>query len=77
MKPAAVNIASRPLPKAASALQPTGCDRCYHGFCGRVATALSIDSTLQAIASGATIEVIEGSACQAGMTSLLEYAVWL
>jgi len=35
---------------------------------------LSIDSTLrQAIASGATIEVIEGSARQAGMTSLFEH----
>jgi Type II secretory pathway, ATPase PulE/Tfp pilus assembly pathway, ATPase PilB len=35
---------------------------------------LSIDSTLrQAIASGATIEVIEGSARQSGMTSLFEH----
>ncbi|MEG5841460.1 type II secretion system protein GspE [Enterobacter mori] len=62
----------RPLPR----WQPTGCDRCYHGFYGRVAIfeVLSIDSTLrQAIASGATIEVIEGSARQAGMTSLFEH----
>lgn len=62
----------RPLPR----WQPTGCDRCYHGFYGRVAIfeVLSIDSTLrQAIANGATIEVIEDSARQSGMTSLFEH----
>ena len=61
----------QPLPR----WQPGGCDRCYHGFYGRVAVfeVLAIDTTLrQAIASGASIEVIEASARQAGMTSLFE-----
>jgi len=56
--------------------QPAGCDRCYHGFYGRVAIfeVLTIDNPLrQAIASGASIEVIEDSARQAGMTSLFEH----
>ncbi len=63
---------SRPLPR----WQPTGCDRCYHGFYGRVAIfeVLAIDNPLrQAIASGAGIEVIEESARQAGMISLFEH----
>ncbi|HHA2301529.1 TPA: type II secretion system protein GspE [Enterobacter asburiae] len=63
---------SRPLPR----WQPTGCERCYHGFYGRVAIfeVLAIDNTLrQAIASGAGIEVIEESARQAGMISLFEH----
>ena len=63
---------SRPLPR----WQPTGCDRCYHGFYGRVAIfeVLAIDNALrQAIASGAGIEVIEASARQAGMVSLFEH----
>lgn len=63
---------SRPLPR----WQPTGCDRCYHGFYGRVAIfeVLTIDSALrQAIASGAGTEVIEASARQAGMLSLFEH----
>ncbi|HHG8783458.1 type II secretion system protein GspE [Enterobacter hormaechei] len=62
----------RPLPR----WQPTGCDRCYHGFYGRVAIfeVLVIDDTLrQAIASGASTEVIGSSARQAGMTSLFEH----
>lgn len=62
----------RPLPR----WQATGCDRCYHGFYGRVAIfeVLAIDSTLRhAIASGAGIEVIESSARQAGMTTLFEH----
>lgn len=62
----------RPLPR----WQPTGCERCYHGFYGRVAIfeVLVIDQTLrQAIASGAGSEVIEASARQAGMTSLFEH----
>jgi len=61
-----------PLPR----WQPTGCDRCYHGFYGRVAIfeVLVIDNTLrQAIASGADIETTESSARQAGMTSLFEH----
>lgn len=62
----------RPLPR----WQPTGCDRCYHGFYGRVAIfeVLAIDNALrQAIASGAGIDVIEASARQAGMISLFEH----
>ncbi|MGY5366379.1 type II secretion system protein GspE [Enterobacter oligotrophicus] len=56
--------------------QPIGCERCYHGFYGRVAIfeVLAIDNTLrQAIASGANIDVIEASARQAGMLSLFEH----
>jgi protein transport protein HofB len=62
----------RPLPR----WQPTGCDRCYHGFYGRVAIfeVLTIDNDLrQAIARGAGTEVIEASARQAGMVSLFEH----
>lgn len=62
----------RPLPR----WQPTGCDRCYHGFYGRVAIfeVLAIDNDLrQAIARGAGTEVIEASARQAGMVSLFEH----
>ncbi|AVH17232.1 type II secretion system protein GspE [Enterobacter sp. SGAir0187] len=62
----------RPLPR----WQPTGCDRCYHGFYGRVAIfeVLGIDHALrQAIASGAGTDAIEASAHQAGMISLFEH----
>ncbi|MEG6180860.1 type II secretion system protein GspE [Enterobacter sichuanensis] len=62
----------RPLPR----WQPTGCDRCYHGFYGRVAIfeVLTIDNDLrQAIDRGAGTEVIEASARQAGMVSLFEH----
>ena len=62
----------RPLPR----WQPTGCDRCYHGFYGRVAIfeVLAIDNALrQAIASGAGTDFIEASARQAGMVSLFEH----
>ena len=62
----------RPLPR----WQPTGCDRCYPGFYGRVAIfeVLAIDNALrQAIASGAGTDVIEASARQAGMVSLFEH----
>ncbi|HDR2874834.1 TPA: type II secretion system protein GspE [Enterobacter roggenkampii] len=62
----------RPLPR----WQPTGCDRCYHGFYGRVAIfeVLAIDNALrQAIASGAGTDVIEASARQVGMVSLFEH----
>lgn len=62
----------RPLPR----WQPTGCDRCYHGFYGRVAIfeVLAIDNDLrQAIARGAGTEIIEASARQAGMVSLFEH----
>lgn len=62
----------RPLPR----WQPNGCDRCYHGFYGRVAIfeVLAIDNALrQAIASGAGTDVIEASARQAGMVSLFEH----
>lgn len=56
--------------------QPVGCDRCYHGFYGRVALfeVLSIDDPLrQAISSGAAIDVINSSARQTGMTTLFEH----
>ena len=62
----------RPLPR----WQPTGCDRCYHGFYGRVAIfeVLAIDNALRhASASGAGTDVIEASARQAGMVSLFEH----
>jgi len=62
----------RPLPR----WQPGGCDRCYHGYYGRVALfeVLEIDNTLrQAIASGENSEVIEASARQGGMTSIFEH----
>ena len=66
------SIWPRPLPR----WQPTGCERCYHGFYGRVAIfeVLGIDNALrQAIASGAGTDVIEASARQAGMISLFEH----
>ncbi|KML24251.1 hypothetical protein VL10_08190 [Leclercia adecarboxylata] len=66
------SVWTRPLPR----WQPTGCDRCYHGFYGRVAIfeVLGIDNALrQAIASGAGTDVIEASARQAGMISLFEH----
>lgn len=62
----------RPLPR----WLPSGCDRCYHGFYGRVAIfeVLAIDNALrQAIASGATSDIINESARQAGMLSLFEH----
>lgn len=62
----------RPLPR----WQPGGCDRCYHGYYGRIALfeVLEIDNTLrQAIAGGENSEVIEASARQGGMTSLFEH----
>ncbi|KHO36591.1 hypothetical protein PI91_06195 [Enterobacter sp. FB] len=63
-------------PRSLPRWQPTGCDRCYHGFYGRVAIfeVLAIDNALrQAIASGAGTDVIEASARQAGMVSLFEH----
>lgn len=66
------NVWPRPLPR----WQPGGCDRCYHGYYGRVALfeVLEIDSTLrQAIASGENIEVIDACARRGGMTSLFEH----
>ncbi|ENA0611147.1 type II secretion system protein GspE [Enterobacter bugandensis] len=66
------NVWPRPLPR----WQPGGCDRCYHGYYGRVALfeVLEIDNTLrQAIASGENIEVIDACARRGGMTSLFEH----
>lgn len=63
-------------PRALPGWHPTGCDRCYHGFYGRVALfeVLTIDDTLRrVIASGASVDVIEASARQAGMTTLFEH----
>ncbi|MFY9996518.1 MAG: type II secretion system protein GspE [Leclercia sp.] len=62
----------RPLPH----WQPTGCDRCYHGFYGRVAIfeVLVITRELRsAIANGAPVEEIDKLARQAGMTTLFEH----
>ncbi|MCU6668125.1 type II secretion system protein GspE [Enterobacteriaceae bacterium H4N4] len=62
----------RPLPH----WQPTGCDRCYHGFYGRVAIfeVLVISRELRtAIANGAPVEEIDKLARQAGMTTLFEH----
>ena len=56
--------------------QATGCDRCYHGFYGRIALfeVLTVDDSLrQAIASGVSVDVVETSARQAGMMSLFEH----
>ncbi|MDY1037005.1 type II secretion system protein GspE [Lelliottia sp. CFBP8978] len=56
--------------------QPVGCDRCYHGFYGRVALfeVLRVNNDIrQAIASDASIEEIEMSAKQSGMTTLFEH----
>lgn len=62
----------RPLPH----WRPTGCDRCYHGFYGRVAIfeVMVITRELRAaIASGAPIDEIEKLARQAGMVTLFEH----
>ncbi|MEB6379918.1 type II secretion system protein GspE [Leclercia adecarboxylata] len=62
----------RPLPH----WQPSGCDRCYHGFYGRVAIfeVMVINRELRtAIAGGATVEEIETLARQAGMVTLFEH----
>ncbi|MCG1033632.1 type II secretion system protein GspE [Leclercia adecarboxylata] len=62
----------RPLPH----WQPVGCDRCYHGFYGRVAIfeVMVITRELRtAIASGAPVEEIEKLARQTGMTTLFEH----
>lgn len=62
----------RPLPH----WQPTGCDRCYHGFYGRVAIfeVLVITRELRsALANGAPVEEIDKLARQAGMTTLFEH----
>lgn len=56
--------------------QPMGCDRCYHGFYGRVALfeVLPVNNDIrQAIASGASIEEIEKTARRTGMTTLFEH----
>jgi protein transport protein HofB len=53
-----------------------GCDRCYHGFYGRVALfeVLPVNNDIrQAIASGASIEEIEKTARRTGMTTLFEH----
>lgn len=55
---------------------PAGCDRCYHGFYGRVAIfeVMAISSDLRlAIARGAPVEEIEAHARQAGMMTLFEH----
>lgn len=62
----------RPLPH----WQPVGCDRCYHGFYGRVAIfeVMMITRELRsAIAGGAQVEEIEKLARQTGMVTLFEH----
>jgi len=62
----------RPLPH----WLPVGCDRCYHGFYGRVAIfeVMVITRELRsAIASGAPVEEIEKLARQTGMVTLFEH----
>ena len=61
----------RPLPRWVS----DGCERCYHGFYGRMALfeVLEIDSELrQAIASGLPASDIERQSRAAGMTTLFQ-----
>ncbi len=61
----------RPLPQ----WQAAGCDRCYHGFYGRVALfeVLEVDNALrQAIASGLPASEIETLSRKAGMTTLFQ-----
>lgn len=61
----------RPLPH----WQASGCDRCYHGFYGRVALfeVLEVNSALRhAIASGLPAAEIETLSRQAGMTTLFQ-----
>ncbi|USR62976.1 type II secretion system protein GspE [Lelliottia amnigena] len=56
--------------------QAAGCDRCYHGFYGRVALfeVLAINSDIrQAIAGGASVEEVEIKAKNTGMTTLFEH----
>ena len=60
-----------PLPR----WQAVGCDRCYHGFYGRIALfeVLDINASLrQAIATGLDAQAIEQMARQAGMNTLFE-----
>jgi len=61
----------RPLPR----WQATGCERCYHGFYGRVALfeVLAVDvARRHAIASGQPASEIELQSRQAGMTTLFQ-----
>lgn len=61
----------RPLPQ----WQAEGCDRCYHGFYGRVALfeVLEVNNALrQAIASGLPAAEIETLSRQGGMTTLFQ-----
>ncbi len=61
----------RPLPH----WQASGCDRCYHGFYGRVALfeVLEVNSALRhAIAGGLPAAEIETLSRQAGMTTLFQ-----
>lgn len=75
------NAAAEPLP---AALWPhplprwraVGCDRCYHGFYGRIALfeVLDVNADLrEAIANGLDAQGIEQLARQAGMNTLFEH----
>ncbi|WP_437889026.1 type II secretion system protein GspE [Phytobacter sp. V91] len=66
-----VSLWPRPLPR----WQAIGCERCYHGFYGRVALfeVLEVDSALrQAIADGTPASKIEEQSRKAGMTTLFQ-----
>lgn len=63
-------------PEALPRWQAPGCDRCYHGYYGRIALfeVLSITPLLkERIISGATPEEVEIQARQSGMTTLFEH----
>lgn len=63
-------------PRKLPGWKPIGCDRCYHGFYGRVALfeVLHINEAIrEEIACGAPVKTIEKSARQAGMNTLFEH----
>lgn len=69
--PLPASIWSEPLPR----WQAVGCERCYHGFYGRIALFEVLDNNnalRQAIAEGLDAQAIEQLARQAGMTTLFE-----
>lgn len=70
-EPLPVSLWPHPLPN----WQAVGCDRCYHGFYGRIALFEVLepgDAVRQAIASGFDTRAIEQLARQAGMNTLFE-----
>lgn len=70
-EPLPASLWSQPLPH----WQAVGCDRCYHGFYGRIALfeVMEITTALrQAITEGRDAQSIENHARQAGMSTLFE-----